>query len=417
MPPVPTGCASAGGVGERHAPCWEVADIFRHSGDAYRNAHPMPPAPQKVMHDIVACRTAPLGGHAEQCPHGGFERYAYHACRHRHGPQCQVLTKAQWREDRNAELLPVPSFPTVLTLPHDLNPLILGTTRPLRTLLFQATRHTLRQCGRQNLGGQLGCTMVLHTWDQTLGLHVPLHCLVAAGALASDGTRWNPTHPRLRCPVQALRTVLRGTCLDALHQTYATGALTCAEDTADLDTPAGFARLLDPLDNKEWGVDAKRPFAGPEQVLDSVGRSTPRVAISTHRLVEVPDGQVRFTSRNRRQGSRVQPMPLEAHELIRRFLLHVFPHGCRRLRPAGFLANRCKARALRQCRQLLGQPSDPPQREKKSAAEWMRQRTGIDMTQCPRCGHGPLARMPLCPLTPPAVCQRDPSPPPLFDSS
>ena len=417
MPSVLTGCAAAGGVGARHAPCWEVADIFRHYGDAYRHAHPMPPAHQKVRHDIVACRTAQLGGHAEQCPHCGFERYAYNSCRNRHCPKCQVLTKAQWLADRKAALLPVPYFHTVVTLPHDLNPLILGNKRTLLTLLFQATRHTLLQCGRQNLGGQLGCTMVLHTWDQTLGLHVHLHCLVAAGALASDGTRWNPTHPRLLFPVQALSTVLRGKFLDALHQTYATGALTCTEDTADLDTPAGFVRLLDQLYNKAWVVYAKRPFAGPEQVLDSVGRSTHRVAISNQRLVEVHDGQVRFTSRNRRQGNRGQTMPLEAHECIRRFLLHVFPHGCMRLRHAGCLANRCKARALHQCRQLLGQPPDPPQREKKSAAEWMRQLTGIDMTQCPRCGHGPLARMPLCPLTPPAVRQGDLSPPPRFDSS
>lgn len=373
---------------------------------------PMSPSQQKVLHDMVACRTAQLGGHAERCPPCGCERYAYHSCRNRHCPTCQTFTKAQWLEDRNAALLPVPSFHLVFPLPHELNPLILVHTRPLLTLFFAAASQTLGQFGQQNLGGQIGCTLVLHTWDQTLGGHCHVHCVIAAGALSADGARWIDANPHCLFPVRALSTVLRGTCLDALSQRCTTGALRGPEGPADRDTPAGVAPRTTHLRDKDWVVSAKKPFAGPEQVLDSVGRSTHRVAISKNRLVDVQDAQVRCTSRNRRQGDRVQTMTLEAHAWLRRVLLHVFPHGCMRLRHIGFLANRCKAQALRRCRELLGPPPDPPARRVKRVAEWMGQLTGTDITRGPECGYGPLLRLPLPPLP-----YSHPTPPPIWDSS
>ena len=399
MHPRSTSCHPGVGTGGQSASRWEVADIFRLYGEVYRTTHPVPPSHQKVLHAMAVCRTAQLGGHAEHCPNCGFERYAYNSCRNRHCPTCQTLTKAQWLEDRKAELLPVPYFHTVFTLPHELNALILANKRPLLTLLFTAASQTLVQFGHTNLGGQIGCTMVLHTWDQTLGPHFHVHCLVAAGALSSDGTRWLPTHPRFRFPVQALSQVFRGKFLDALHQAYTTGALTFSDAIADRGTPEGFAQLNDHLYGKAWVVYVKQPLTGPEHVLDYIGRYTHRVAIANPRILDVSDGQVRFTYRNRRQDNRVQTMTLDASEFIRRFLLHVLPKGFMRIRHYGFLANRCKTQALRQCRQLLGQSPDPPQRCRPSTAEWMRQVTGIDITQCPQCGHGPLARCPLPPLT------------------
>lgn len=182
MPPHATGCAPGAGLGEPSPPLWEVADIFRHSGETSRTAHPVLPAHQQVRHDMVVCRTAQLGGHTAHGQQCGFERYASHSCRHRHCPTCQTRTKLTWLEDRKAALLPVPSFHTVFTLPHDLNPLVLGNKRTLLTLLCKAASQTLLQCGQQHLGGQIGCTMVLHTWDQTLGAHVHVHCVIAAGA-------------------------------------------------------------------------------------------------------------------------------------------------------------------------------------------------------------------------------------------
>ena len=238
-------------VGKPSAPPWAVAAIFRLSGETYRRAHPVPPAQQRVMRDIEACRTAQLGGHAEPCPPSGCERYASHACRNRHCPQCQPFPKVQWGEDRKAELLPVPSCHLVFPVPHDLNALILAHKRPLLTLLFNAASQTLVQFGHHNLGGQVGCTMVLHTWDQTLGAHFHVHCVIAAGALASNGERWIAADPRFLFPVRALSTVFRGKFCAALAQAGATGAVLL---------PEGFAQLRDQLSAHKWVVYARRPL-------------------------------------------------------------------------------------------------------------------------------------------------------------
>jgi Putative transposase/Transposase zinc-binding domain len=385
------------------APSWEVADIFRLYGETDRRHHVVPPGQQQVMHDIEACRTAQLGGHAEHCPSCGFERYAYNSCRNRHCPKCQTFSRVQWVEDRKAELLPVPYFHLVFTVPHALNPLILTHKRPLLTLLFKAASQTLVQFGQRNLGGQIGCTMVLHTWDQTLGAHFHVHCLLAAGALAANGVRWIEADPRFLFPVRALSTVFRGKFCEALARLWTTGALPCPEEPPVGGRPADFAPLHAQLYTKAWVVYAKPPFAGPEHVLDYVGRYTHRIAIANHRILDVRDRRVRFAYRNRREGNRAQTMTLDADEFIRRFLLHVLPRGFMRLRHDGFLANRHKARTLRRCRELLGQPANPSPRHPPSVVQWMQEVTGIDLTQCPHCGTRPLVRLPLPPLlTPPA---------------
>ncbi|HEY5864790.1 MAG TPA: IS91 family transposase [Candidatus Tectomicrobia bacterium] len=405
MQPHTTDCPSGAAMRQPSAPPWEVADILRLYGATYRRTHPVSPAHQRVMHDIEACRTAQLGGHAEHCPACGFERYAYNSCRNRHCPKCQTFTRAQWVEDRKAELLPVPYFHLVFTLPHALNPLILAHKRPLLTLLFNAASQTLIQFGHRNLGGQIGCTMVLHTWDQTLGAHFHVHCVIAAGALASDGGHWIDAEPRFLFPVRALSNVFRGKFCAALAQAGSTGALPLAEGPTTLGTSESVEQLRAQLYAKEWVVYAKAPFAGPAHVLDYVGRYTHRVAIANHRLLDVRDGWVRFAYRNRRQGDRVQTMMLDADEFIRRFLLHVLPRGFMRIRHYGFLANRHKARSLRRCRDLLGQPTDPPRRSPKSVGQWMQEVTGIDLTQCPHCGTRPLVRLPLSPLLTPPACR------------
>jgi hypothetical protein len=374
---------------------WELADILRLYGDTYMQTHPVSPAQRKVIEAIRACRTAMLGGHVEQCLRCGFARYAYNSCRNRHCPKCQTVTKAQWVEARQAELLQTPYFHTVLTLPHELNALILGNIRLLLGLLFRAASETLLQFGRQNLGGQLGATMVLHTWDQVLKAHFHLHALVPGGALLSEGARWAPTHPNFLFPVKALGKVFRGKFLDALPAPRLSQALAFTEYTQQLSTPEGFTKLLDQLYDKQWVVYAKRPFKGPDQVLEYIGRYTHRVAISNHRIVNVQNGQVRFTFRNRHQGDQLQVMELPAHTFMSRFLLHVLPSGFVRIRHYGFLANRCKALALPRCRQALGQVPQPTVPEPKTVAQWMQQNMGIDITRCPQCGYKPLVRTPL----------------------
>jgi hypothetical protein len=305
------------------------------------------------------------------------------------------VPKAQWVEARRADLLPTPYCHTVLTLPHELNPLSLGNKRLLLGLLFRAASETLLQFGRLNLGGQLGAIMVLHTWDQVLQAHFHLHALVPGGALVDDGTRWEPTHPQFLFPVKALGQVFRGKFLEACQQPAFTQALCFNEHTAPLHTKAGFAQLLDHLYAQNWVVYAKRPFQGPEHVIEYLGRYTHRVAIANHRLVDIRDGQVRFTYRNRHQGDQLQTLTLSAQAFLQRFLLHIFSTGFGRIRHDGLLANRRKASALRQCRQRLGQLIDPPIAPPKTVAQWVQQWTGLDITRCPQCGSQPLGRTPV----------------------
>ena len=243
MPPHTNDCPGAAALRQPSPPRWEVAEIFRLYGERYRRTHPVPPAPQQVMHALEACRTAQLGGHAEPCPSWRFARYAYHACRNRPGPQCQTLTKVQWGEDRKAAWLPVPSCHLGFPVPHDLTPLILAHQSPLFTLLVNAARHTLVQCGHRNLGGQIGCTMVLPTWDQTLGAHFHVHGLMAAGALAADGGHGIAADPRFLFPVRALSTVFRGKFCTALARAGSTGAWPLAEGPTAPGPPESFEQL------------------------------------------------------------------------------------------------------------------------------------------------------------------------------
>jgi hypothetical protein len=258
--------------------------------------------------------------------------------------------------------------------------------------------------------------MVLHTWDQTLGAHFHVHCLMAAGALSANGMRWIEADPRFLFPVRALSTVLRGKFCAALARVGATDAVPHLVGPL-LGTPEDVEQLRAQLYTKDWVVYAKAPLAGPAHVLDYVGRYTHRVAIANHRILDVRDGGVRFAYRNRRQGNRMQTMTLDADEFIRRFLLHVLPQGFMRLRHYGFLANRHKARSLRRCRALLGQPAEPHARRPQSVVQWIHEVTGIDLTQCPHCGAKPLIRLPLAPLLTSAVSPGVPQEVPFYDSS
>jgi hypothetical protein len=417
MPPHATDCPAQTAGRQSSAPSWEVADMFRLYGATSRRASPVPPAHQKGMRDLEACRTAPLGGHAERCLTCGFERYAYNACRNRPCPKCQTFTKVQWVAARQAERLPVPYCPRVFPGPHALTPLLLAYKRPLLTLLFTAARQTLMQFGQRNRGGQSGCPMVLHPWEQTLGAHLHVHGVIAAGALSAKGARWIAADSRFLFPGQALSTVFRGTFCQALAQLWTTGALSRPEEPTIRGIPAGFAPLRARLYAKEWVVYANPPFAGPAHGLEYVGRYTQRIAIANHRRLDVRDGWVRFAYRNRRQANRLQARVLDAHEFIHRCLLPGLPRGFMRLRHYGFLANRHQARPLRHCRELRGQPSTPSPRRPPSVVQWMQAVTGIDLTQWPHCGAKPLVRLPLPPLSIPAVNRGAPVAVPICDSS
>ncbi len=393
----------------RAAPRLELADIVRAHGDASRRTHRLATVQHAALRAIAACRTAVLGGHRERCDRCGAVRIAYNSCRNRHCPKCQTLAKERWLAARRAELLPIPYFHVVFTLPHALNALAQGNPRVIYALLFRAAADTLLTFGRdpRHLGGTIGVTAILHTWSQNLGQHLHVHCLVTGGALAPDGARWIPSRPAFLFPVRALSSVFRPKYLDALRHAFDAGDLTFAAGTADLADPQAFTRLLAALRTTAWVVYAKRPFAGPAHVLAYLGRYTHRVALSNNRLVSLADGVVRFHWKDYAHHDRRKIMALAVDEFLRRFLLHVLPTGFLRIRHFGLLANRRKRPALERCRQLLDQPA-PPLAAPESAADLLRRLTGVDPAQCPVCHQGRLIVTTILAPVPPSLRTVDP---------
>jgi hypothetical protein len=341
------------------------------------------------MQAVERCRTAALGGHLEQCDSCGYERPAYNSCRNRHCPKCQSLAKVKWLDKQKSELLPSGYFHLVFTLPHELNPLILVNKKPLINILFQAVWQTLAQFAQRRLGGILGITAVLHTWDQTLLDHFHLHCLVPAGALSFDRNRWVSARQDFLFPVKALSLVFRAKFLDSLKKSFDQNKLLLLGHIAHLADAQSFNVWLKGLRKKPWVVYAKKPFGSAAHVLDYLGRYTHRVALSNDRIVSSSNGEVTFAYRDRKNQDRRKLMTLDAEEFIRRFLLHVIPKGFMRVRHYGFLANHSK-NALSKCRQLLGLLPAVPKSPKRSTDELMLALTGIDITRCPLCQNGTL---------------------------
>lgn len=379
----------------------ELADIFSTHAEAYCRSHYVTGSERKVIRAVMACRTAALGGHREWCLRCGHERYRYHSCRNRHCPKCQTLAKASWLEKRQQELLPVPYFHNVFTLPHELNRLLLASERNRRALLdllFQAAAQTLMAFGKNNLGGKVGFTMVLHTWDQQLRPHFHVHCVIAAGALADDGSRWIDAGQNFLFPVRALSKVFRANYLESLQELLDAKKLDVPSYLDELNSPPHRCRWSRTLRRKAWIVYSKAPFAGPQKLLDYLGRYTHRVAISNHRLLACEHGEVRFAYRDRADGNRKKTAALPVETFIGRFLLHVLPSGFMRIRHYGFLANRAKQTCLAHCREQL-QASPPEPLEPKTVADWMMELTGLDVTRCPHCG-APLESEDIAPQPP-----------------
>ncbi len=392
----------------------ELADIVRAHGATYRQTHPLSRAQRRALRAIETCRTAALGGHRETCDTCGAVQISYNSCRNRHCPKCQTLAKERWLEARRAELLPVEYFHLVFTLPHTLNPLAQGNPRVIYTLLFHAVADTLTTFARdpRHLGGDLGATAILHTWGQNLSQHVHLHCIVTGGALASDGSRWISASPRFLFPVEALADVFRGKLLDALRRAYTADELVFAGSLAPLAEPRAFAAWLASLRHPDWVVYAKRPFAGPAQVLEYLGRYTHRVALSNDRILSLDAGRVRFRWKDYADGARVKVMDLEAAEFLRRFLLHVVPDGFVRIRHFGLLANRTRTAKLARCRELLAQAPAPAERPVESVQALMLRLTGLDIERCALCHRGQLHVVEIFPPTP-----RPPRPTAIWNTS
>jgi predicted Zn-ribbon and HTH transcriptional regulator len=356
----------------------ELADIFRQYGQNYQRTHRLSASQQKVMRAVSVCRTQELGGHLDRCEACGFERPAYNSCRNRHCPKCQSLAKAQWLEKQTSELLPVGYFHLVFTLPHELNRLVLAHKKIGLSLLFKAVSETLLQFGQTRLKGTLGIIAVLHTWDQTLKDHFHLHCLIPAGALSLDHRRWISARKNFLFPVKALSQVFRGKFLALLQQACDKGNIPAANNEIKASR------------QKSWVVYAKKPFGSAQTVLDYLGRYTHRVALSNDRILQVQDGEVTLSYRDRRDGDRKKTITLEAQEFICRFLLHVLPQGFMRIRHFGFLANRSKKQALGRCRKLFDLDPVLPPSPFLSAKDLLLKIIGVDLSRCPSCREGTM---------------------------
>jgi hypothetical protein len=382
-----------------------LAEVFRRQGPAYLAKHLLSSAKAKVWRAIVACRTAVLGGHVETCDGCGVTRHVYHSCRNRHCPQCQTRAKEQWLAKRRQELLPVPYFHLVFTLPHALHALIGQRPRVIYELLFCAASATLTEFAANPrwLGGKLAFSLILHTWKQDLGRHVHVHALVSGGALSPEG-EWKSPKRGFLFPVRALSPVFRGKFIAALSEARGSGRPLVAE----LADEKVWRALRQQLLAHDWVVYAKQPLGGPEQVLEYLGRYTHRVAISNERLVGMDETAVRFRVRAT-PGKRVLSVPAE--EFIERFLLHVLPSGFKRIRHYGLLAPAAKTTKLALARLALSVPPPDPVIT-MSVEEFLRRVDRGEWARCPHCPDGrfvPTAAIPpLRPATPQSALVRGP---------
>ena len=365
----------------------EVADVLRRHGDAYRLAHAghLGRVERRVMSAIVACRTDALGGHVEACDDCGVARVAYNSCRNRHCPKCQGVARAQWLAARQAELLAVPYFHVVFTLPAPIAAIAFQNKAVVYAILFAASAEamTTLAANPRRLGAQIGVVAVLHTWGQTLTHHPHVHCVVPGGGLSPDGTRWVAGRPNFFLAVKPLAKLFRRLFLERLQKAFDAGALRFFGDLVHLAEPASFHALAAHMRRAAWVVYAKKPFGGPAQVLAYLGRYTHRVAITNSRLAAIEDDHVAFAWKDYRQNGACKIMKLAPDEFIRRFLLHTLPDGFHRIRHFGFMANGCRAAKLALCRSALlkrikcaGTASD----------ETTASQANVSPSACPECG-------------------------------
>lgn len=367
--------------------------MLRRHGPAYLEMHALSVTKAKAWRAILACRTAALGGHVETCEACGTTRHVYHSCRNRHCPLCQTRAKEAWLAARQCELLPVPYFHLVFTLPHDLNGLIGQCPRALYEMLFGAVSATLTEFAANPrwLGGTAAFTLVLHTWKQDLGRHVHVHALMAGGALSATGD-WRRAKRGFLFPVKALSRVFRGKFVAALVRARDKGKL--REQVMANDD---WRDLVARLHAHEWVIYAKQPLAGPEQVLDYLGRYTHRVAISNERIVGIDEAEVAFRVRADATTGKKRTMRLKAGEFIDRFLMHVLPSGFKRIRHYGLLGPAAKAVKLAQARAALNAPVPDPV-VVESVQAFMQRIERHEYLRCQDCGRGQF--VPTAPIAP-----------------
>jgi Putative transposase/Transposase zinc-binding domain len=372
-------------------PALEVADIFRGHGAAWRDANRghVSLDQLKVMNAIESCRTAALGGHVARCEDCAHTTIAYNSCRNRNCPKCQGAAAREWMAAREAELLPVPYFHVVFTLPAAIGDIAYQNKAVIYDLLFKASAETMLTIAAdpKHLGARIGITAVLHTWGSAMTHHPHIHMIVPGGGLAEDG-RWVSCKPNFLLPVRVLSKLFRRLILEKLLAAHLAGALKFFGAHAALADPKAFAAFLAPLRNKRWFVYTKRPFAGPKAVLAYLSRYTHRVAISNRRLIACDGRRVTFKVKDYRvEGpGRDTTMTLDTGEFIRRFLIHVLPKGFHRIRHYGLFAGSNRAEKIAQVCKLLN--SAPPAADASAKAQQTSQTDQVQplANPCPCCG-------------------------------
>jgi hypothetical protein len=363
-------------------PLWEVADVIRMAGSKFWDGlgKRLTWAQVKVLRAILRCRTAALGGHRDRCTCCGHEQIAFHSCRNRHCPKCQINTREKWLRKRQQELLPVEYFHIIFSVPHSLIPIIWQNKRHLFSLLFQTTAAALMEVAAdpKRLGVEIGFLCILHTWGQTLQRHPHIHCVMPGGGLSPDHTRWISSQRRFFLPVKVLSAVFRKKFLESLKQAHLDNKLSFRGPCAPLVDADAFARFLEPLSKQKWVVYAKPPFGGAAHVLQYLARYTHRVAISNHRILSVNKSGVTFQWKDYAHNRAQRTLTLSCEKFLQRFLWHVLPKGLPRIRYFGWLANRRRGKLLPLCRTLLNQPA-PPAEDPEPA----------QFAKCPRC-QGPM---------------------------
>ena len=380
-------------------PSFEVADVLRCHLDQYRLQRKVSAQQYRVAQAIIHCRTAALGGHVDACSDCGHWAISYNSCRNRHCPKCQWSAQQRWVRRRMEELLPVRYFHVVFTLPADLNALVAANEAVLYSLLFRTAWATLHQLARQArwLGAQPGMVAVLHTWGQNLSLHPHLHCIVPGGGLADDGATWVAARDGFFLPVRVLSRLFRGKFLGHLRELHRQGCLQFHGQAEPLEDPLKFRQLTAALYQTEWVVYAKRPFGGPQQVINYLGRYTHRIAISNRRILAVEDDKVTFAYKDYRQNGAKKVMTLHATEFIRRFLQHCLPPGFQKIRYYGILATRNKKTKLALLQQNLHYCPPSPEPAAETAHEKI----------CPACGKPAMRHIGIIPAK--HLCHRNPA--------
>ncbi len=378
----------------------EVGDIFRQYGQAYRDSHKLPLKSLKAMSAIESCRTSVLGGHVDECDSCGHTRNSYNSCRNRHCPKCQSLAKERWLQARKEELLPVSYFHTVLTIPGELNPIALINQKELYDILFKSGTEALKELGNdpKHLGAEIGIIAILHTCGQNLMDHPHLHCIVPCGGLSKDGKRWLfPRKATRKKPffvhVNIISDLFKKKFLDYFKKSYHSDKLKYVGKIAYLCKDSEFKKLCDNLYDKKWISYIKRPFGGPEQVLEYLGRYTHRVAISNERILELKNGKVIFRYRDYRDGNKNKLLKLEVFEFISRFLLHVLPCKYYKIRYYGIFSNRNRKKKIKISKEILGITITKEEAKKpESWEDLLLKLTGEDPRICPSCKKGRMVR-------------------------